>query len=680
VSKKAQAGGGAADDLQRWKNHLLLMPAPLFFNVIRNYLGEVSSPFDKHDLIQDLIDFLKRRETRRRIAAFIGVQERLILSGIAALGRPTLDMLYLLLAQDFGYLDMNEKLLNMECRLLTYRSENGGEPRVAVNPVLAGRLGDEAFGPENLVRLEPVKQPTVAVPWLQDSLLLAFLSHLLDEAPLFKAGGQWRRKGLEGVTGLFPGLADERGERLRLLVAVLRRLGLVERTGAVLKIEWAAWKSLAEMTRRARLLLLWSTAAFPSDWDPARFLALTGSFLGSVPPGRGVSRDHAARLLMVETIRCGTPFPTKTDIDRFLGSLEELLLLAPCGDDLVAPNPWLQGVAAGEKPGGLVTQPNYEISMPREMDLGAGLPVAVAARIRRFDQVASFELTRASFHRWLNRGGTAAGLLARLGELSNAAVPQNVGFSLETWEREYRKLEIFDGIVMVADEDREYLLEHSRLLKDFIHRKLAPGIYLLSRGEMEQWKAALHRAGLEHVPEVKVAGSEREEPEADALFPVGAELRLQTLDIEGGGKGGRSVETGEAAQLEADLLEALDRKAGSLDEWDREEIRGRIAERLILFKRQLAPLRRKSERMEAKGLDYAGKVRVIERALHERGLLEVIHRGESGAPQRITLEPEELEKRGSGLVLRARRIPEGREMEIRVSKIGLVRRLRQNLR
>jgi hypothetical protein len=336
----------------------------------------------------------------------------------------------------------------------------------------------------------------------------------------------------------------------------------------------------------------------------------------------------------------------------------------------------------------IVVQPNFEISIPWELDLAPALPLGWAARIIRFDQLPVFEITQSSFYRFLNLGRDASELVRCLEDLSERGLPQNVLFSLQAWDKEYRKLQIYDGVVLVADEDREYLLEHSRLLKNYIYKKLAPGVYLLSRDEMDKWRTALSRAGLEYVPEVETAERKGEEEPAGKLFADGSEIAASGLPLAAGDDDGtreaepfaESLAESPAESLLRELFAALEKKQARLGEGDADEIRRRIEERLILYPRQLAPLRKTSEKTEAKGLDYAGKVRVIEQAIHENGLLEIIERTRSGNPRLLSVEPQGLVKKGSDLLLRGMRIPERRDVEIRISKIGVVRRIRKNLR
>lgn len=86
------------------------------------------------------------------------------------------------------------------------------------------------------------------------------------------------------------------------------------------------------------------------------------------------------------------------------------------------------------------------------------------------------------------------------------------------------------------------------------------------------------------------------------------------------------------------------------------------------------------EKNEAKGLDYTGKVRLIERALSEsNALLELVERTRGGSPRRVLMKPEDLRKTGTDLLLLGRSLPEEEMVTVTVRRISLVRKLKSSL-
>ena len=50
-----------------WRENLALMPDSHFFELIRMYLGEVKTPYNKHKLIEELSSFLRKAENQQNL-------------------------------------------------------------------------------------------------------------------------------------------------------------------------------------------------------------------------------------------------------------------------------------------------------------------------------------------------------------------------------------------------------------------------------------------------------------------------------------------------------------------------------------------------------------------------------------------------------------------------------------
>ena len=101
----------------------------------------------------------------------------------------------------------------------------------------------------------------------------------------------------------------------------------------------------------------------------------------------------------------------------------------------------------------------------------------------------------------------------------------------------------------------------------------------------------------------------------------------------------------------------------------------RIERGLILFPEQIRGEIVPQFGIEVRGLDYLGKIRMIEQAISGGDMLEVIMRSGSGTPQRVMVRPREVVESGSDLMLRAVQQPEERAIKIRIRRISLLRRL-----
>ncbi len=680
-------------DLEGWKRALLTLPGDRFLLLVRNYLGEIRTPYNKQELIRQLAAFLSDRGIQEKILAFVDPREAAVITALELLGAASLESLAALFQGRIGLLALGEMLANMEERLLVYRGHD--EARlVAVNPILDPVFRARVHDTGRLFPWSAAAPPGRApVLWVSDVALLAIVSQLCSGAIVFKKDGGLRKRDLSALASIFPAHAsrageDDAGDSLARAVATLLRLleehGLLAEDG---RPRVAAWRSLAARARRGRAVALLAPLL---GKDVRRDLAahhVAGLLAALEGPGDVARAFEPAGLHAVCVMLALRVAPeTAASVPSLISRLRELNVLIEAGDRLM-----LHPDIARDQPAApAVVQPNFEVTFPGEVLLADGLEVALSAEVRRVDAAAVFDITRASFQRYLDLGGSAERLVDALERLEKprgaAALPQNVLFSLRTWEREYRRLALYDGVVLVADEEHQYLLDNSPALRRHMRKKIAPGVYLLAAADRDAWVAALRRAGVDHVPEIVSVRPEGEDEGPAVELPFEEPLLGADLSVDVGSgrsapwddelltKGTRAAGPAAAAAKTALLAEL---EALGLEDDEAAEIRDRIERGLILVPRQLRPLA--TEKAEARGLDYLGKVRLIERAIERGALVEMLERGASGAPHKILARPEKLEKSAAGLILAAEALPDGHRVKVAVSRLSRVRLVMRSL-
>jgi hypothetical protein len=130
--------------------------------------------------------------------------------------------------------------------------------------------------------------------------------------------------------------------------------------------------------------------------------------------------------------------------------------------------------------------------------------------------------------------------------------------------------------------------------------------------------------------------------------------------------------------IRQELLDLLAKEKLKTEE--REEIADRIKNKLVLFPRQMIAIGGSYEKREVRGIDYLGKIKIIEEAISNgRESLEVIERKTRGGPERMHLRPYSLDKSGSSLLLIGRLLRDNSEVKVNVEKISLIRRRQTGL-
>ena len=65
-------------DIAPWRESLTAMDEPGFFGLMRLYLGEIKTPYNKQKLIESLTSFLYKEENRRVLIKLLSREELMI--------------------------------------------------------------------------------------------------------------------------------------------------------------------------------------------------------------------------------------------------------------------------------------------------------------------------------------------------------------------------------------------------------------------------------------------------------------------------------------------------------------------------------------------------------------------------------------------------------------------------
>jgi hypothetical protein len=691
---------------------LLSLDDEEFFAVMRNYLGPLSTPFNKHDLIRRLQRFLTRVETVRRIRAYIDSWDREILAAVHYFREPRERDLHFFFGESHGYLNLHSRLLNLQDRLILLA--NRTTHRIRINPLLADHLSDlvtaSALVPSRAASPQPPREG-----WFQISLLPALMAFLREFPEPLKSGGGVRKRAEEALRERFPllYLGDDGEEsvppRLRYLLKAAGGLGILDEEGGRLSVsegglrrlsdlpdEWARLLAVAAETGSRESRELYTLAGALQELleglDPERSYEQLrlGRYLGIILRGQGGEMGEGEELLST-LIRAGL---LQRDDDGYLRLARELLerQTASGREDEESGN--------ARSAGGTLLSPNFEITLPADAPLQRHLLAAKLARILRYDRFCRYEITRDSFLDGCDGRREGEEQIRELMELTGR-LPQNIATSLEAWVAEYGAFRLLEGVVLLAEGQQATLLEHAPAIQPYLRKKLAEGVYLM-QGPEGEWRRALAEIGFEQVPPVERQRSGRglgpypfEPPatERDRLaYTAGTGLSAPGLSSGGGSDPGISspgVEVSGPAAEDAsgearhaigasDLRDSLGEEIEKMKTGEevKQELARRLEMKLLLYPEQLENEAARRAVAEARGLDYLGKIRIIEAALSASGdLLEVLTRKPGADPERMLLRPRSLEKGSSDVILHGTALPENRPVKVQVRKIALLRKL-----
>jgi hypothetical protein len=241
--------------------------------------------------------------------------------------------------------------------------------------------------------------------------------------------------------------------------------------------------------------------------------------------------------------------------------------------------------------------------------------------------------------------------------------------------------------VLRVDEGRRVLFENNEHLSALILKTLAPGIYLLDAGTPAIIQDAFAAAGLEPPPSVSNIAPNREPMQLPPLnLAPDAGSASATGDVSGtvrapaaAGSSGvvkAASSAGASERLRESLYAELDALGFEPDVAD--ALRSRIDRRIILTPSQLNPESVRVEKVEARGMDFLGKVRIAEYAITSGSLLEIAYDEKEGN-RTILGRPVSTEKRTGDVYLKIVTEPDHTLETVSIGKAVLVRRIRGSI-
>ncbi|RKX74268.1 MAG: hypothetical protein DRP49_06255, partial [Spirochaetes bacterium] len=131
----------------------------------------------------------------------------------------------------------------------------------------------------------------------------------------------------------------------------------------------------------------------------------------------------------------------------------------------------------------------------------------------------------------------------------------------------------------------------------------------------------------------------------------------------------------------SELLNNLNKAAEtvSLSPEEQEAFKERLDRRIIIVPEQIRKGSWRFEVMSAKGLDYRGKLRLIEAAISGRDERLAVTLAVGTSVETVLILPIKLEKDGNDHILVGLSLPEEEEIRYKIRKIGFLKRIKSSL-
>ena len=674
-----------------WKASIMPLPDYAFFELLRTVFGKIKTPFNKQNLVGDLEKFLSNNDIQKNIAAFIDKNDARIISAVAALNEPTAEELSAFFDQDFDNTELHDKVINLEERFILFRyiDENRNKSRLALNPVLEPVLAQYTDDKSSLFpsfKKTPDKTGRQNLPLFNDRILAALLSFVSQNEVFFIKEGRIRQKVLNMAAALFPAM------QLEPVIGGLQVLGLFFANGAALLPDFNRFAGFGKLDRLERmeycaagvLCYCESSTVELSPWlfrsKLRSYALLIHNFYTSLDPEQQYPLVTLRRLVFI--LERNNP---DINCDTLIKAMERTGLLTSYSNKL-----WQISAFAPENPSNdaavIAMDSPFTLLMYPEIAYNDAIEIASISHVTGTGLNVSFEINMDAAVSAFNRGISARAAIELLQRLSGNRIDENAVFSLLDWEKRHKEISLCKGLVLSLSPERSYLAETKPLSK-YISAKLARGIYLIPENMEEKVYAALKKAGVTIFAKPNnsaVPSDEGGAPDSRIFFQ---RLNGGTYNIEKNRqfrpeKGKKNISTTNLSA--SDLIEGFHSIINKmrLGAEHRDELRARVNRRLVLCESQLKEAVVRYEKLEAHGLDYAGKTMIAKQAIAKQFPVEVSWPGRQNQESFIGI-PKALEKKDDESVLIMESLDTagipGNTIRIPLGKIGLLRRIKKSI-
>lgn len=684
-----------------WRESFLKLQDNHFFELMRMYLGEIKTPYNKQKLIETLGSFLHKTEIKEKILLLISKEDVQVLSAIVNLECPNQQMLSNFFAGAFPLAKLYDKLMNLEERLILfqYTDENTGKSVYALNPLLEEDilpLLSLNFLFESVENVEFSKKDFIP---LSAQFIASVISFVCENPSLCKLDGSLKKKVVQALLEKYPFLKVEVLQNIfQSLLKACINLSLFKQEDQKLIPDFQRWKKFAILTEKEQAAYLVSaTCGRDSMARICQRASIVMELLDSVPE-EGFTEEMLNRkeFLILNGKKNNSAFDSKSRLiaksrlsqimnantddvseqtDSIVKSAIKLGFLHQVGtvySEKKAKNIEVyksklpQNFAEEQKikKGFVNFDSSFAITVLPGLNLAELLELVRFMDLSRFDTAVTFEINRSSCVRGFEQGMTPQDIETELNKYLAYSIPQHFSVSLEDWFNSFQSASIYKGYVLHLKNGKD--AEANPILSKYILVKLENNVYIMNFENDEEAKEVMKQSGLESSSGIKT--NERQN-----IVP-----NFQKVNVSGKKQNDFSSKTLHSEKEIKDFQDNLTCELNNLNlsKLQTEGLLSRIQRKIILVPQQLQGNSVKQEILEARGMDYNAKIYVTEQAYNTGTLLELSYGSNEQEEKSFLGRVVKFDKKGNAgyVVLQLEGSQETKEFSL--AQATLVRRLR----
>lgn len=637
-----------------WRETLSGMENQQFFSLIHLYLGEVKTPYNKQNLIEQLSSFIRKEENQNLIFNLLSENDILILNAIYFIQNCSQEKLSTFFSGTFSFAFLYETLINLEERLLIYKKIDSDNKThcYKINPIIEKKL------------LSVLKLSALLLnPQVEDfqtkinnknnfqitPLLLGAVYSLVNSNPdLCKIDGTFKKKIQNNFSNIFSSISDS--SFIIQIINACKNLSLFTQTENSLEINKSKWNSFSKLSFREQYIYLTiSNNSKLTQSDLQKKATLLCAILENIGTDgftkkilyrcaylineklseENFSYSSTSRLsFILNNEKNSTNTNSSNDIFSIIDNAINFGILVHTSNDIydepiytISNNFIFEQEQINQK-GLLNIDAGFSATILPGVNLNSILEIIEFMELSRFDTILQMEITKKSCIKSFDAKENPKSICEKLNKFSSHEIPQNLIVSIEDWYENYLSAQIYFGYVLTVTEQKQVLIENNPEISSHIKQILAPGVYLLDFNSKEQVQASIEKSQLDFIGNIKNISTEV------------SGLPFQKINFKKDLFDKSQIEENPNSQIKDEHLTELKNHLETMDltKEQYEDLLNRINRKIIISKVQLRKETVKVEKTEAFGMDFSGKIHVIENAISSRNLIEITYES-SNSPE-----------------------------------------------
>lgn len=653
-------------DYEVWNNTLSALSDSKFFEIVRMYLGDIKTPYNKQEVIRELNSFLAKKDNVETIIRLLSSWDLKIICAINFIQKPDVNKISRFFALEKTYVSIYEHLINLQERLIIFTCEDAVSKKkyIAVNPILRKFL--EPYISFNvLCPREEITDKGSTVFRLNANFISAFISFVLYHRDLNKSDGTLKKKAFSELSNIFESVPMDDVCRKKFFETFVRsfcNLNLFHETEKGIEVDWDRLESFAKLSEISQCAYIAAGAAVSGS---RRKLLSAGELvlkvfnelsygayaksqiykIFSFIKDRSGQGESSGRSRFEQLIAHNESSEKNEGDDDFSGEFETIIdacilfgffvpqhdsesdeVLYFCSMDLSSSfgGMFSRRIPVSSNAGVpkvLTLDAAFSVTFMPILKLGDLLPFVKFLDIKRFDTASVYEVSRQSVMRGFDFGLTPELVENLVKMYSSYNIPQNFSISVEEWYGSYQSAALYKGYVLKVSEENAAKIKINPSIASRIQEELAPGIFIMNFRDDSDAQSVISKCGLDFVGQIKSFMPKKE------IFPFSDFYIKDEPLVSRNGRKENILSS--SVQIE----NYLDDMKSRLDEMDlspeqRSGLLHRIERKIIINPVQLRASSVRFELLEAGGMDYTGKLHVIDNAVSSRSLLEIQVSGE----------------------------------------------------